>query len=83
MKRKSRTSSKRSSDALKIAETPASFFNSAQVGKYYRQYAASRHVVKLAPDVAREFNNDDEVNAALRIVVQLRSIGGAKRRKSA
>lgn len=37
--------------------------------------------VKLAPDVAEVFRHEDEVNAALRKVIELRDIGSVPRRK--
>ena len=40
-------------------------------GKYARQYAAGTNIVRLAPDVAAAFPNEDAVNEALRFVLKL------------
>ena len=40
-------------------------------GKYAARYAAGTNVVVLAPDVAREFKTEEEVNETLRAVAQL------------
>ena len=40
-------------------------------GKYARQYAAGTNIVRLEPDVAAAFPNEDAVNEALRFVLKL------------
>ncbi len=51
-------------------------------GKYAARYRAGTNLVLLAPDVADAFANDEAaVNEALRLVLQLASIPGFKRRK--
>ncbi len=40
-------------------------------GKYVEQYKAGTNLVLLAPDVAQAFPNDEAVNEALRLVIQL------------
>jgi len=40
-------------------------------GKYADRYRAGTNLVLLAPDVARAFPDDDAVNHALRLVMQL------------
>ena len=40
-------------------------------GKYARQYAAGTNIVRLAPDVADAFPNEEAVNEALRFVLKL------------
>ena len=50
-------------------------------GKYAKRYEQGTNLVLLSPDVARDFPNDEAVNEALRLVIQLRKIpGGVKRR---
>jgi hypothetical protein len=50
-------------------------------GKYARRYEQGTNIVLLSPDVARDFPNDEAVNEALRLVMQLKKIpGGGKRR---
>jgi len=43
-------------------------------GKYAERYKAGTNLVLLAPDVARAFPNDEAVNEALRLVIQLAKI---------
>ena len=43
-------------------------------GKYAERYKAGTNLVLLAPDVARAFPNDEAVNQALRLVIQLAKI---------
>ena len=40
-------------------------------GKYAGQYAAGTNIVRLEPDVAAVFPNEDAVNEALRFVLKL------------
>lgn len=40
-------------------------------GKYALRYASGTNVVVLAPDVAREFRTEEEVNETLRTVARL------------
>ena len=40
-------------------------------GKYAGQYAAGTNIVRLEPDVAAAFPNEDAVNEALRFVLKL------------
>ncbi len=50
-------------------------------GKYSKRYEQGTNLVLLSPDVARDFPNDEAVNEALRLVIQLKKIpGGVKRR---
>lgn len=41
-------------------------------GKYAQQYAAGTNIVRLAPDVAAAFSNEEAVNEALRLVLKVR-----------
>ena len=43
-------------------------------GKYAERYKAGTNLVLLAPDVAQAFPNDEAVNEALRLVIQLAKI---------
>lgn len=40
-------------------------------GKYAEQYAAGTNLVRLDPDVAAVFSDDDAVNEALRLVMRV------------
>ena len=41
------------------------------LGKYAEQYAAGTNIIRLDPDVAAAFPNEDAVNEALRFVLKL------------
>jgi len=43
-------------------------------GKYAERFRAGTNLVLLAPEVARAFPNDEAVNAALRLVIQMTKI---------
>ena len=55
------------------AEYDEAFLKKGVRGKYADRYAAASNVVKLAPDLARIFPNEESVNEALRIVVRVTS----------
>ena len=40
-------------------------------GKYAQQYAAGTNIVRLAPDIAAAFPNEEAVNAALRFALKV------------
>ena len=48
-------------------------------GKYAARYKAGTNLVLLAPDVAEAFPNEQAVNDALRLVMQLAKIPGVQR----
>jgi len=78
---------KRSDDTAKDdlpAELPTGALSRGTRGKYHKAYAAGRDTVRmvaLEPDVAGEFSNAADVNAALRLVLQIRKVGKPSRRK--
>jgi len=45
-------------------------------GKYADRYAAGTNIVRLAPDVADKFPDDESVNEALRLVLRLAEDAG-------
>jgi len=49
-------------------------------GKYAKSYQAGTNLVLLDPDVRRAFRDEKAVNAALRLVIQLRRIQSGKPR---
>ncbi len=49
-------------------------------GKYTERYRAGTNLVLLDPDVAKAFPNEQAVNAALRLVLQLTTIPEGKHR---
>ena len=50
-------------------------------GKYADRYKAGTNLVLLAPDVATAFPDEQAVNDALRLVMQLAKIPGTQRAK--
>jgi hypothetical protein len=51
-------------------------------GKYAKRYEQGTNLVLLSPDVARDFPNDEAVNEALRLVIQLKKIPGSGKRRA-
>lgn len=51
-------------------------------GKYAERYRAGTNLVLLAPDVAEAFPNEEMVNEALRLVIQLHELQHRKKRHS-
>ncbi len=51
-------------------------------GKYAEQYREGSNLVLLDPEVARAFPNDEAVNEALRLVLQLSRIPAGKQGSS-
>ena len=45
-------------------------------GKYANQYAAGTNIIRLAPDVAVKFPDNESVNEALRWVIRLAKDAG-------
>ncbi len=52
-------------------------------GKYARQYRSGTNLVLLDSDVAKTFTSAQAVNAALRLVIQLKKIPNGSRSKRA
>ncbi len=57
-------------------------FSKGVRGKYAKRYHAGTNLVLLDPDVRKAFRNERAVNAALRLVIELRKIGRRSRRLS-
>ena len=52
-------------------------------GKYAKRYQAGTNLVLLEPDVAKAFaNNEEAINSALRLVIQMTKIPLDKKRKT-
>ena len=49
-------------------------------GKYAKRYHAGTNLVLLDPDIRRAFRSETAVNEALRLVLELRKVGGSKAR---
>jgi len=52
-------------------------------GKYAARYRAGTNLVLLDPDIANAFPDDEAVNDALRLVIQMKKIPLRKKRKMA
>ena len=52
-------------------------------GKYAERYRAGTNLVLLDPEVAKVFPDEQSVNDALRLVIELTKIPSAKRRRAA
>ena len=52
-------------------------------GKYVARYREGTNLVRLAPDVASAFPNEEAVNEALRLVLQLTRIPATPTRRNA
>jgi len=48
-------------------------------GKYAQRYRAGTNLVLLAPDVAKAFPNEETVNEALRLVIELTKVQSGKK----
>lgn len=48
--------------------------------EYAQHYAAGTNLVLLEPEIHSEFKTKEEVNDALRLVIELREIGRTNRR---
>ena len=52
-------------------------------GKYTNRYREGTNLVLLAPDVAEDFQTDEAVNEALRLVIRLRKLPGTTKKTAA
>ena len=67
-------------DELRPEYDLATLLKGGVQGKQAKQYAAGTNLVLLEPEIHSEFKTKEEVNAALRLVVELRKIGRTNRR---
>lgn len=65
-------------DELRPEYDLASLLEGGVRGKYAEQYRAGTNLVLLQPDVAAAFPDEQAVNDALRLVIQLTRIPAAK-----
>jgi hypothetical protein len=61
-------------DDLRPEYDLSQLFKGGVRGKYAERFHAGTNLVLLAPDVAQAFPNDQAVNTALRLVMQLAQI---------
>ena len=76
MKKKTTTESE---DDLRPQYDLRTLLKGAERGKYVKRYRAGTNLVLLEPDVAKTFTDDQTVNEALRLVIQLGRIGTGKK----
>jgi len=80
MKKKSKTEM---SDELRPEYDLRKLLKGGVRGKYAERYRAGTNLVLLDPDVAKVFPNEEAVNDALRLVIQLTKIPNGKKRRTA
>lgn len=68
--------SKTKSDDLRPEYDLTALLKGGVRGKYAKRYSAGSNVVVLEPDVHKAFKNQKNVNDALRLVMELRKVGG-------
>lgn len=66
-------------DELRPEYDLAQLLKSGVKAKYAKQYHAGTNLVLLEPAIHHEFKTEKEVNDALRLVIELRKIGGSRR----
>lgn len=71
-----RKSKAKSSDDLRPEYDIPALVKRGTRGKYAKRYQAGTNVVLLDPDVHRAFPTAKTVNDALRLVIELRKVGG-------
>ncbi|MCX5821326.1 MAG: hypothetical protein NT047_15690 [Deltaproteobacteria bacterium] len=64
-------------DELRLEYDLANLLKEGVRGKYAKRYEQGTNLVLLSPDVARNFPNDEAVNEALRLVIQLKRFQAA------
>jgi hypothetical protein len=69
-------------DELRPEYDLASLLKEGVRGKYAKRYQQGTNLVLLSPDVAKDFQNAEAVNEALRLVIQLKKIPGGGKRKA-
>ena len=70
---------KRTTDDLRPEYDMKSLLKNAVRGKYAKQYQAGTNLVLIDPEIHSQFRSAEDVNTALRLVLELRKIGGARR----
>lgn len=66
-------------DELRPEYDLAQLLTGSVKAKYAKKYHAGTNLVLLEPAIRHEFKTEKEINDALRLVVELRKIGGARR----
>ena len=78
-----KTKSKREKvDELRPEYNLGELLKGGVLGKYADRYREGTSLVLLAPDVAEAFPTDEAVNEALRLVIRLRKLPGAEKKRA-
>jgi hypothetical protein len=75
-------SAKPTTDDLRPEYDMKTLLKGAVRGKYAKQFQAGTNLVLIEPEIHSQFRTAEEVNAALRLVLELRKIGGTRRSAS-
>ena len=70
---------KSTTDELRSEYDLAELLKGGVVGKHAKSFEAGTNLVLIEPQIHRQFRSDQEVNDALRLVIELRRIGGTRR----
>jgi hypothetical protein len=70
-------------DEIRLGYDLASLLKEGVRVKYTKRYEQGTNLVLLSQDVAKEFPNDEAVNEALRLVIQLKKIPSGRKRRAA
>ena len=70
---------KSTTDELRSEYNLTELLKGGVVGKYAKSFAASTNLVLIEPQIHSQFKTDQDVNDALRLVIELRRIGGTRR----
>ena len=74
---------KKTEDELRPEYDLASLLKGGVKGKYAKRFQEGTNLVLIEPQIHSQFKSDQEVNDALRLVIELRKIGGTRRKSSA
>jgi len=70
---------KRPTDELRPEYDMRQLLKGAVRGKYAKRSHAGTNLVRLDPDIRKAFRDETAVNEALRLVIELRKVGVARR----
>jgi len=72
-------SAKNVTDELRPEYDLAELLKGGIVGKHAKSFQAGTNLVLIEPHIHSQFRSDQEVNDALRLVLELRKLGGTRR----
>ena len=67
------------SDELRAEYDPRQLLQAVVRGKYAKRYHAGTNLVLLDPEIRKAFRDENAVNDALRLVIELRKVGSHRR----